>query len=88
MHRFSRRCSYSSDYIYSSALVVHRMLSKVYNDTKVWAMVRALIKHPSLYGGKPIRYWMAKMRSKLIQLAAGTILPGPFGQVQAQTQRQ
>ena len=84
IHRFSRRCSYKSDFVYNTALVMQRMFVKGYDEQRVWLKVRAFLNaHPRLYTGKPVHFWMDKLKRKIAQLEAGVILPGPFGQIQA-----
>ena len=84
MHRFSRRCSQKSEFVYNTALVMHRMFNKGYCCKKVWCKARAFLnQHPHLYGGKPLGLWVEKLKRKVGQLKAGAILPGPYGQIQA-----
>ena len=83
MHRFSRICTRSQDFAYQSALCMHRMLTKGYSPKWMWARARRFMaEHRHLYGGKPIRHWIRKFRTKLTQLEQGVIHAGPHGQLQ------
>ncbi len=83
MHRFWRRCSYKSDFVFNTALVMHRMLLKKYNKQAIWSKVRAFLnQHPQMYGGKPIDFWIDKLKRKIVQPNTGAIQAGPFGQIQ------
>jgi hypothetical protein len=44
MHRFSRRCSHKSEFVYNTALVLHRMLEKGYRSSKIWHQVCVFLK--------------------------------------------
>jgi hypothetical protein len=82
MHRFARRCSLRSDFVYNSSLVIHRMIQKGYRVSLIWPFVRKFMnQHPTLYSRDHLGIWMRRFKCKLVQLQSGTIRPGPCGQI-------
>ena len=82
MYRFMRRCTLAKDFVYNTSLVLHRLILKAYHTSSLWAQVRRfLVKHPHIYGGRDVRSWINRLRSKISALARGACKPGPFGQV-------
>jgi len=87
MYRFSRRCTVRSDFVYNTSLVIHRMLVKGYRWSTVWAYVRKFLGKfgEDMYDGPKVGIWVQRLRRKLHELQAGTIIPGPCGQVVVKT---
>ena len=95
LHRFSRLCTRKTDFIYQTALVIHRMLQKAYPHSWIWPKLKCFIhEHPSLYAppsptphtagqppSVPYSYWRHRIGCRLHQLQTGTIKPGPFGAI-------
>ena len=82
MHRFARRCSLRSDFVYNNSLVIHRMIQKGYRVSLIWSFVRKFMnQHPTLFSRDHLGIWMRRFKCKLVQLQSGTIRPGPCGQI-------
>jgi len=82
MYRFLRRCSLATDFVYNTALVLHRLMGKGYQTSLLWAQVRRfLVKHPDVYGGREMGVWCNRIRNKIEALVCGSCVPGPMGQV-------
>ena len=82
LHRFARICSRSQDFIFQTAVCIHRMLSKRYPHQWIWPQMRRfLAEHPKLFGGKPQILWIHKIQNKIHQLSTNMIRAGPFGQI-------
>jgi hypothetical protein len=82
LHRFSRICTNSRDFVYQSAFCIYRMLTKGYPHSWIWPRARRfLIEHSNIYGNKPVYLWIARITRKLGELVNGHIKAGPFGQI-------
>jgi len=82
MHRFARRCSLRSDYVYNASLVIHRMILKGYLIRMIWPIVRRFISnHPEIYSGDQVGTWVGRIKRKLRELTTGHVRPGPKGQI-------
>jgi len=66
MHRFARRCSLRSDFVYNVSLVVHRMQSKGYQKRGIWSYVRRFVQQygSTLYDRAHTGVWIARFARK------------------------
>ena len=84
MHRFLRRCSFARDFVYNTGLVLYRLIHKGYHRPSLWAQVRRfLLVRPHIYGGRTVKTWCCKIRSKILALMLGSCRPGPCGQLRS-----
>ncbi len=65
MHRFARRCSLRSDFVYNVSLVIHRMILKGYLIHVLWSIVRRFLSnHPEIYNGDQVGTWVGRIKRK------------------------
>jgi hypothetical protein len=55
MHRFARRCSQRSDFVYNVSLVIPKMIMKGYLIQMIWPIARRFMSnHPEIYSGDQV----------------------------------